>query len=375
MEAATLNLEPVASAGTDLAIAVASDPGIVLIDSQKFDAWYDKLKAEAPTDADVSTSKGRDVLRSYAAKVRSEKAGIDKARLRLTKEWRDMTAQANAAGKIIGERLESLAAEVRKPLTDWEAAEKARVDACRSKIDWLINAGVVTMDDTVETVRTRGSEVYSVEVGEAFGDMAGEAEAAKANAIATLKAGLSRLEREEAERAELEKLRAEAAAREAKEAAEREERERVEREAAEKRAAEERRIAAEKAEAERIERERKEAAEAAQRDAERKAQAERDRIQREHDEALAAERRRAEDAERAAQAERDRVAAERAAAEAEAQRLADEQAAREADKKHRTSVKTAAKQAFMSCGADEETAKKIVMAIIAGEVPAITLRF
>ena len=29
----------------------------------------------------------------------------------------------------------------------------------------------------------------------------------------------------------------------------------------------------------------------------------------------------------------------------------------------------------MSCGADEETAKKIVLAIIAGEVPAVSLRF
>ena len=103
--------------------------------------------------------------------------------------------------------------------------------------------------------------------------------------------------------------------------------------------------------------------------------AERDRIQREHEEALAAERRRAEEAERTAQAERDRAAKEEADRKAEAEREAAAQAKRDADLKHRSAVKTAAKQAIMSCGADEETAKKIVLAIIAGEVPAVSLRF
>ncbi|MGY2734921.1 hypothetical protein [Sphingomonas sp. UYP23] len=83
-----------------------------------------------------------------------------------------------------------------------------------------------------------------------------------------------------------------------------------------------------------------------------------------------------------AQAERDRVAeqerqreAREAADRAAAKRLADEQAAREANKAHRARVKTAAKQAIMTCGADEETAQKIVLAIIAGEVPAVALAF
>ncbi len=48
---------------------------------------------------------------------------------------------------------------------------------------------------------------------------------------------------------------------------------------------------------------------------------------------------------------------------------------READKAHRQSVMTAAKQAIMTCGVDEDAAKKVVLAIIAGEVPAVTLEF
>ncbi len=364
------------TAGTDLAVAVQANPGIVLLDTEKFDVWYETLKASAPTDADVTTRKGQDALRSYAAKVRSEKASIDKARLRLTKEWRDMTAQANEAGKIIGERLESLAVEVRKPLTDWEEAEKARVAECEATIERIIAAGTVTLDDTAATVRERGAAIWQTEIdAERFGALFDRASTAKDHTVSLLKTALARLTQEEADRAELDRLRAEAAEREAREQAEREAREAEERAEAEAKAAEERRIAAEKAEAERIARVEREAAERAQREAEAAARAEQERRDRQHAEALAAERRRAEEAERAAQAERDRIAAEEAARKNEADRIAAEQAQREADQAHRTAVKTAAKQALMTCGADEETARKIVVAILAGEVPNVTLRF
>jgi len=362
--------------GTDIVAAVSTDPGIVLLDTAKFDVWYDKLKAEAPTDADVTTNKGRDTLRSYAAKVRSEKAGIDKARLRLTKEWRDMTAQANAAGKVIEERLESLAAEVRKPLTDWEEAEKARVATCDRIINDMVLAGIVTMEDTVASVRERGTRVWDTNLEpDIFRERLADAQRTKDHVVDMLKTALARLTREEAEREELARLRAEAAERDRIEA-EKAAAEREEREAAEHaRIEQERRAAAEKAEAERIERLKREAAEAAQREAERAAQAERDRVQREHEAALAAERKRAEDAERARKAEAERIAREEAARAAEAKRIADEQAARERDKANRTKVKTAAKQAIMTCGADEQTAQKIVLAIIAGEVPHVRLEF
>lgn len=360
----------------DLVPAVAQDPGIVLLDSEKFDAWYERLKADAPTDVDISTNKGRDTLRSYAAKVRSEKSAIDKARLRLTKEWRDMTAQANAAGKVIEERLETLAIEVRQPLTEWEDAEKARVAECQATIAGFNEAAIVTIDDTADTVRQRGVDVWNTALDEdRFKELHPQALAVKEQAVATLRAALVRLEKEEAERAELERLRAEQAERERAEAERREAEEAERRRQEEEREAEARRVAAEQAEQERIAAAAREAEERAKREAEEAAEAERERVRREHEEALAVERRRAEEAERAAKAERDRIAAEEVARQAEAQRIADEQAKRDADQKHRTSVKAAAKTAIMSCGADEETARKIVMAIIAGEVPNVTLRF
>jgi colicin import membrane protein len=407
-----LDLEP----GTDIAVQVERDHSIVLFDTEKFDVWYEKLKANAPTDADVSTKKGRDTLRSYAADIRSQKAAIDRDRLRLTKEWREMTSQVNDAGKLINERLDKLADEVRAPLTEYEEAEKARVAECRAVIDGLKAAAVVTMEDTASDVRDRGMSVWSTKIdADRFGDMAGEAEAAKGIAVETLKAALARLTKEEEDRAELAKLRA----------AE-EERTRIEEEKAA--AAEiERKVA----DAARIEEERKAAAE--KEEADRIAQAARDAEQKARDEAAAeleaaeAKRRHARqiiehikqvglgmiggqpypygillheltdkivinddlgdmqgevaairDATLAtvnAAMERDAERAKRDEEAAEKQRLADEQAARDADKAHRSAVMKAAKEAIMTCGTDEDTAKKIVLLIRSGEVPNVTLRF
>src|SRR3546814_847019 len=81
---------------------------IVLFDSDKFDAFYSRLKADVEAvPVDLTTKKGRDAIASVAAKVRSEKAGIDKDRLRLTKEWRDATAKGNGAWNEIKERRSS----------------------------------------------------------------------------------------------------------------------------------------------------------------------------------------------------------------------------------------------------------------------------
>lgn len=338
---------------------------VVLFDNAKFDAFYAKLKADVDAvPVDLSTKKGRDAIASVAAKVRSEKASIDKDRLRLTKEWRDMTSQVNGAWNTIKEQLDTLAVDARKPLTDWEEAEKARVDRCNDIIGDIMGAAVVTMDDTSETVRERGMKVWAIEIGPEFGPMAHDAEQAKSATVSTLQAALARLKKEEADKAELEALRAAAAERAAKEQAAQKAKEIEEAVAAEAQAKEAREKAAQKAEADRLENVRQAAAAKAQRETEQAAAAERQRVQREHEKALAAERAKAAEIERAAQVERDRAAAEQEA-----------QAKREADQAHRSAVMKSAKEAIMTCGVDEETAKKVVLLIRTGEVPHIELRF
>ena len=362
--------------GTDIIEAVSAQPGIVLMDTVKFDQFYEKLAAKAPTDVDITTGAGRDKVRSFAAEVRREKAAIDKARLNLTAGWRDMTKQANEAGKVINERLEQLAVDVRKPLTEWEEAEKAREAEVDRIIGLFRSSRFVAMGEAADSIRERGMIVHEIAIDPAlFRDRAEEAEKEKRETVEHLFAALKAAEKAEADRAELERLQREAAEREEADRAKREAEEAEARRVEEEKRAEEERAAAEKAEQERLARVEQEAADRARREAEEAAQRERDEERRQHEAQLAAERERAARAEAGAQAERDRVAAEEAARQAEAKRLADEKAAREADERHRNAVKTAAKKAIMSCGADEETARKIVLAIQAGEVPHVRLEF
>lgn len=339
---------------------------IVLFDANKFDAFLDNLKAEVhAVPIDCSTKKGRDAIASAAAKVRSEKAAIDKDRLRLTKEWRDMTSQVNAVWSGIKEQLDDLAVSARAPLTEWEANEKARIEECEVTIAHLVSAATILMDDTAASVRERGKAVWNTELTEdLFKDRLKDALAVKDHTVSQLKAALARLDQEEADKIELARLRAEAAERERQELARRAEAEALACANAEKEAEERR-----KAEQERIDQER------AARAAEEAALAERTRLEQEHRLALQAEQKKADDKIRAQQEELKRIADEKAAAEAERKRLADEQAARDADLAHRAQVKANAAEAIRACGASKAVADKIVMAIIAGEVPAVKLVF
>ena len=413
--------------GTDIIEAVSAQPGIVLMDTVKFDQFYEKLAAKAPTDVDITTGSGRDKVRSFAAEVRREKAAIDKARLNLTAGWRDMTKQANEAGKVINERLEQLAADVRKPLTEWEEAEKAREAAVDRIITLFRTARFVAMGEAADHIRERGTTVHEIVIDrEQFQDRTEEAEREKADTVSHLFAAVKAAEKAEADRAELEKLKAEAEERERLAAQQREADEAAARAEEEERIAEQARKDAAEAEKRRIE----EAAEQAKRDAEQAAEREKEIAEAkrayarsiiehikqvgigmiggqtypypiliheleekividEHlgdlqDEVRAIrdltlqnvndafarhmERAKTDEAEAARRAE-EQAKAEELAAEA----LKREQ--RQADQAHLAKVMGAAKTAIMSCGVDEEAAKKVVLAIKAGLVPAVTIAF
>tara|TARA_R110002074_G_scaffold262994_1_gene435079 strand:+ start:1969 stop:3426 length:1458 start_codon:yes stop_codon:yes gene_type:complete len=404
--------------GTDLVSAVESDPGLALVNRDAFEAWLIDLRARVDgLDQDMTRAKNRDAIRSAAADTRKEKAKYDRSRLELTKGYREMTAKVNEAGKDIDAKLEALAVQIRAPLTEWEEREKARVDRCKTIIAEIHGAAIVTLDDTSETVRERGMRIWTIEIGDDFGDQAGEAEQAKSATVSTLQSALARLKREEADAAELAELRKIQAERDAED-----EKRRAAEKAIEDRRDYARRViehirqcglgmidgktypyiilireleekivvaeedfgdmagdverarvetlahvkAAQKEQAERAIREAaEEAAQKAQRDAERAAQIERDRIQAEHDAALAAEKKRA-----------DELAA------AEAKRIADkaredaEIAKRERNRAHRAKVMGEAKIAIMAAGAiNEEVAVAIVKAIDKGQIPHVSLEF
>lgn len=351
--------------GTSIVAQVEATPALVLIDKEKFSQFYEAMRDECTAHKpDLTTEKGRKAIASLAYKVARTKTAIDDAGKALNEEARARINAVDEARREIRKQLDGLRDEVRAPLTEWEQAEEVREQNAR-KFMTSIREMRVEFEDTAETVAAKIDALKALTVDPKVHLHGTEvAQSALASAIETLTEAHTRLVREEADRAELGRLRAEA-----------EERERRE---AEARAAEEeqrRAEAAKKAEADRLAAIQREAEERAKKQAEEEAQAERERIAREHEQALAAERQRAEEAERAAKAERDRIAKEAADRQAEADRLAAEQAARDADRAHRGRVMGAAKEAIMELGVDEAAAKAIVLAIAAGNIPAISIKF
>lgn len=334
------------------------NPVAVLTDAKTYSEFYAKMKAE--TDAfvpDISTVKGRGEIAALAYKVTRTKTAIDAAGKKLNEEARDKINAVDASRRKIREELDALADAVRKPLTEWEEAEDQRKELAKLVMDNIAMTAQDINGLPSETIRASLRVLENLTVDpDVHRDGLDAAIAAKTASFAKLQIALDAALKSEADAAELSRLRAEAEAREIAE------RERIEREQAAQ------------AEHERIERERIVAAKREQEAADREACAIETaraealaKAQREHAAELAkieAENRRLADAETA------RLAAE--------ERTKSEEAARQADREHRGKIMKAAKEAIMELdpnGISEAVARKIVLAIVAGEIPAVTLRF
>lgn len=361
-----------AAATTDPAIIIPKESALaVLTDEKRFDQFYEKVKAEVSGHTpDLTSSAGRKAIAALAFKVTKTKTAIVAAADELTEDARKQVAKVNESKKRIEGQLNALRDEVRKPLTDWEEAEEARVAMVAERMDYWRSVGIVTAFDTLADVRARLADLQDADIDlSAFGDQTPIAQAVIGTSVTNLKAAVIRLEKSEAEAAELAALR-----RDKEERDQRDEEERRAREAEEQR--------------------QRDAQEEERRQEEQRAQEERERIAGEEE----AERQRVA---KEQQAERDRQAAEdrrkREAAEAETARLKkiedDREAARLAEAKrarnraHAAKVMGEAKAAIVALitashigpRADNEliadVAVGIVQAIRAGEIPHVEIKF
>jgi hypothetical protein len=311
---------------------------------------------------DISTKAGREAVASLAYKVARSKSALDKMGKDLGeshyKSWKAITAERARIEK----ELDALKEEVRKPLTEWENAEKQRIEDHEKAIldmEALLDFGAgyptaALIKERIDALAARPARQWqefvqrasdvSLRVGKQLEDQHAaavqrEAEAAELARLRAEEIARQQKERDDriaAEAAELARAEAEAKAKHEAEAAAAKaaaERERVEQEKAAALARAEKAEADKKAAAEKAERDAREAAEAA----------ERNRLA-------------------AIEQERKRVADEKA-------REAAETAKREADKKHRARINNEALAAIVALGIDAELAKTVVAAIARGEVP------
>jgi hypothetical protein len=319
------------------------------------------------TVIDPTTDKGRKEIASLAHKVAKTKVALDEAGKKLTEDARAQIDAVNAERKIVRDELDALKEEVRKPLTEYEEREKARVakhQAILAHIDTF--AGDLSLCGAAELAE-RHATLKALDVSN-LDEFSGPAETKKNGTLyllaeahaaaaekeaAKAKAEADRIERERIEREEREaRIAAEAAERarvEAEEKAKRQAEEEAARVAAETRRADEAREAERKAGADRI---------AA---AERQVKEAQERAAREIAEAAERQKREAESAERA------RLAA------VEAERIADEK--RAANKKHRDAVIKRAVDALEAEGVETGAAGLIVLLIAGGKIPAVSIQF
>lgn len=310
---------------------------------------------------DTATAKGRAEIASIAHKVARSKTYLDGIGKDLVDQYKEIPKKIDANRKRIRDELDALKDEVRRPLTEWEEAEKARVQGIKDRIAVIRDhAG---MDEDSVMARAAIARIEAVAIDESFAEFAAEAATVKDKTLMILRNGLDLCLKREAEQAELVRLRAEAAKRE------QEDRDRRIAEAAAEKARRdaEEKAAREKAEAERKAKEEREAAE--RRELELKLAAEKaerarleaiERAEREKLAAIDAERKRQAEAERQKQAEIDRINAE-----------ADRRAA---DLANRNRVHLEIRDYLIAQGIDDDVAATVVSLLSLG-CPHVEVRY
>ncbi|MEG8385761.1 hypothetical protein [Klebsiella quasipneumoniae] len=354
---------------TDLAIIeIAPDMAPAIYVENGLDSFLEKIRAGVNEVPDLSTAKGRARIASLAAQVSRSKTAVEKPGRDYLKRLKEQPKVVEAELRRFVTECDQLRDEVRRPLTEWEDAEKARTEALQQRL-----VDLRALADVIDTagnylpsadIQARILEAKSVELDDSWQERAAEAGVAKDSTIQKLEASLVIAQKREHEAAELDRLR-----KEAEEKARLEREENIRREAAEqaKRDAEakaqaeidaaarresEARAATERAEREKIE---------AQQKAEREAKAAAEKAEQEKNAAIAAERRRQEEAESARLAEQ--------------KRIAEEEARRAADKEHRRSINRQAIADLIESGLTQEMAEKALIAIASGKVSAVSIKY
>ena len=345
--------------------------------------FIDLVKGEVLGEVpDLKTRKGRERIASLAAKVSKSKTAVEKPGRDYLRRLKDMPKVVEAELRDFVTKMDALRDETRRPLTEWEAAEDARIDRHNDAINRMkdLAAELGTLD--AEQLKARLSELSAFQLGEAWEEFEAEAARTKEASLNAVQAALVARQKYDAEQAELARLRREAEERAeqdriraAQEAAVEAERQRVAQEQQASREAAARReqelldqAAAQEREAENQRLQLKLQAEQAER---ARIQAEADRVaaeQRMEQERQDAARRQEEAAEQARLEERRR-------ADAAAAEILRQQEARERDQAHKAKVMGEAKTALMSLNITEELARAIVLKIARREVPNITINF
>lgn len=328
---------------------------------------FEKIATEARSVIfDMSVKKERDALKSFAYNLARTKTTVDNYGKEMVAEIKKQSGVIDADRKFWRDNMDLLQEEIRKPLTEFENAEKDRVAKHEGAIEAIKNFAnnnslIAANSSMIEgAIATLNDQV----IDSSFEEYEEQAKLAKLETLETLRNALSETQSLEAERAELERLRQADIERQQKERDEK-----IAREAADK----ERVEAEAKALADR-KRAEQEKLEAEQREARLKLEKEQAELREQQlkQQAIEREKQAEIDRQNAVEAERLRIEQE---AQAKVAAELKEQQAREANKAHKKKICNEALQGLMSIGVSEELGKQILQAIHKGEVPHVSIKF
>ena len=301
----------------------------------------DRIIAEVRRQAlafapDVSTEAGRKEIASMAYGVARSKTVVDEVGKQVVVEWKRKASKIDAIRKRIRDELDCLKLEVRRPLTDWENAEKDRVNKLEKLLSEIEVQGIDLEGLGSDQLVVRLAALENLVVDEAFQEYQEQAQLARYKSMELVRRAYDKAvvdEKVEAERIKSERKRAEQEQKDRGEAI------------------------------------RKEAEAKAKAEAEQKAEQERKQQQEELQRAKEAEAKAKADAEKARQDERDRIEAEAKARKA----LQDK---READDEYRRVVISAASASLCEkISLNQDVAMAIVKAIADGEIKHLKVEF
>ncbi|MFW1646105.1 hypothetical protein [Acinetobacter guillouiae] len=330
---------------------------------------FEKIATEARSVIfDMSVKKERDALKSFAYNLARTKTTVDNYGKEMVAEIKKQSGVIDADRKFWRDNMDLLQEEIRKPLTEFENAEKDRVAKHEGAIEAIKNFAnnnfLITANSSMieGAIATLNDQV----IDSSFEEYEEQAKLAKLETLETLRNSFSETQSLEAERAELERLRQADIERQQKERDEK-----IAREAADKA-----RVEAEaKALADR-KRAEQEKLEAEQREARLKLEKEQAELREQQlkQQAIEREKQAEIDRQKAVEAERLRIEKE-AQAKADAERKAEEQ--RKANVEHMRTINREAFSAIegLSLGIPEAQIKELITAIAKNQIPHISIKY
>lgn len=162
-------------------------------------------RACLPENPDMAVARDRDAVRHAAALVGTFFQRLDKARLTLTEEMRTSIATINSEGLRIKTRLREEQAAIRKPLSDWEAAEVARLAALERRAAALYPS--LYDEPTTADIAAEIRRIQDIPIDDSWQEQTAAAGKIKDESLARLRKLWAAAEKREAEAAELARLR------------------------------------------------------------------------------------------------------------------------------------------------------------------------